>query len=57
MAIFIFIKITKVLVQHWRTDEIKIIMYSDDGVGDLNSVLVDSKKIKSDLIKFGFLLA
>ncbi|VDI24494.1 Hypothetical predicted protein [Mytilus galloprovincialis] len=48
------------LVKYWRNDGFKIVMYLDDGLGGgktYSECWKASKKIKSDLESFGFVIA
>ena len=57
---FIFTKLLRVLVQHWRSMGIKIILYLDDGILAADTPEAckrASEKVRSDLNDLGFLLA
>ena len=57
---YVFTKVLRHLVKYWRSNGIKVIMYLDDGIAVGNNKLKTVKvaeQIRSDLIKFGFLIA
>ncbi|KAK3107923.1 hypothetical protein FSP39_025264 [Pinctada imbricata] len=59
-AAHIFTKLTRCVVKYWRENGIRIIMYLDDGLSGSESFMNSqalSSKVKSDLIKLGFLIA
>ena len=59
-APFLFTKVTKPLVQRWRSQGFRVLMYLDDGLGgspDLQEASRQSSSIKQDLVSAGFLLS
>ena len=57
---FIFSKITREIVKHWRSQGHKIIMYLDDGIAGAKSFEAASnlsELIQRDLNRFGFVIA
>jgi hypothetical protein len=59
-ASYIFTKITRVLVKHWRESAMRIIMFLDDGIGfakDRSQADINAMKVKRDLVCAGFSLA
>lgn len=57
---YIFTKVTRSLVTHWRSVGYKIVMYLDDGMGgssELSECLQVSEKVQLDLKQSGFLIA
>ncbi|KAK3087671.1 hypothetical protein FSP39_008985 [Pinctada imbricata] len=60
VAAYIFTKVTRVLIEKWRSMGIRILMYLDDGLcADVSydKAMSLSQFVKQDLIKFGFLIA
>ena len=56
-APYIFTKLFRPLVAHWRQEGIQIVVYLDDGLGEGPSYQVTSShslKVKSDLVSSGF---
>ena len=54
---YIFSKVVREVVKHWRGRGLNIIMYLDDGLGGgkhLEDSLATNSAIKSDLERFGF---
>ena len=59
-GLFIFTKLGRVLVRHWRSQGINIILYLDDGIGgaaSLDRARIVSTQVKQDLENCGFLLS
>ena len=57
---YVFTKLTRVPVTHWRSQGKKIVMFLDDGIGgcpDVKLANEASNAVKSDLLELGFLLA
>ena len=57
---FIFTKLGRVLVRHWRSEGINIFLYLDDGIGgaaSLDRARILSTQVKQDLKNCGFLLS
>ena len=57
---FIFSKVMREVVKHWRENQMRVIMYLDDGLGGastLTEATQVSSRVKSDLIRLGFLIA
>ena len=56
-APYIFTKVTRVLLRHWRRDGIRCQLYMDDGSGGHSTVegaQAVAKRLKSDLVQAGF---
>lgn len=56
---YIFTKVVRPLVAHWRKDGIKVTVYLDDGLGLADSEKVcyeQAERVKTDLILSGFVL-
>ena len=54
---YIFTKVVRQLVKHWRLNNIKIVVYLDDGFGVAENFETCSKhaeKVKSDIVASGF---
>ena len=59
-AAFIFSKTLRHLVEHWRSQGIRIILYLDDGIAvaeNMEKAQKLAKKVKQDLLDFGFIIA
>ena len=59
-AAFVFTKVLRHLVLHWRSQGIRVILYLDDGIAvadTLDEASKFSSQIKQDLLDFGFLIA
>ena len=59
-APYIFTKILKPAVHHWRSSGIKVCMFLDDGLGgksSCQSTKVDAIAVKIDLCALGFVLS
>ena len=59
-APYVFTKVCRALVKHWRSLGFKIFMYLDDGAGAASSRTVCeemSSTVRSDLLQSGFLLS
>lgn len=57
-APYLFTKLLKPLIKHWRSQGISILMYIDDGLGaasSYTSAKIISLQVHADLLKFGFL--
>jgi hypothetical protein len=53
----VFTKVVRVLVKHWRSHALKLVVFLDDGIctnEDKHVLSLQSKQIKSDLIASGF---
>jgi len=58
-APFIFTKVVRVLVKHWRKNSVKIACFLDDGLGvgkDFAQASKESKFVKESLFKSGFVV-
>lgn len=54
---YIFTKVVRQLVKHWRINNIKIVVYLDDGFGVAENAEICkqyAKKVKADLVASGF---
>ena len=59
-APYIFTKVSRVLISHWRSQGFKVFMFIDDGIGGAGGEEIAqqvSDVVKEDIIEFGFLLA
>ena len=59
-ASFIFSKLVREIIKFWRSKHLKFVAYLDDGIGGaetLENAFKDSKSIKADLSKIGFIIA
>lgn len=59
-APYVFTKLLKPVVSHWRSSGKKVCMFLDDGLGGnfpLESASVDAKEVEEDLCKLGFVLS
>ena len=53
-APYIFTKVTRVLLRHWRRDGIRCQLHMDD-VSTLEGARVVAERLKTDLLKAGFI--
>ena len=59
VAPYVFTKLLRPVVAHWRSDGIRISVYLDDGIGACTSqasARSKSTQVHSDLVKLGFLI-
>ena len=55
---FIFTRILRVLIKHWRTQQLKILAFFDDGIGSAQGyyqALLHSNIVKTDLVLAGWI--
>ena len=57
---FITSKLAREIIKFWRSKHLKVVVYLDEGIGGAETfekAFKDSKSIKADLLKFGFIIA